>query len=221
MREVLVDPERRRHVFLESHLAESGHHLGQKKTVHRIQRGYYWLGIVKDVIEWIKLCETCQSAEHQKNLSRKWKPLKVEHPWQALGMELHGPFPQTSRENSYVLTVTDCFTMWIEAVPLPRNDAVSVAKALTAIFYRSCILHKQNINLFQVLANISAAGKERRKSVPRPLGPPPARFKVQDEMFGSESDQPLKKFKHNHIMSFKFETVLSPEEMIPAVEKTS
>ena len=30
-----------------------GQHLGQKKTVHRIQSKYYWLGIVKDVVDWV------------------------------------------------------------------------------------------------------------------------------------------------------------------------
>lgn len=52
-REVVVDPERRRQIFLESHFTELGNHLGQKKTVHRIQSRYYWLGIVKDVVDWV------------------------------------------------------------------------------------------------------------------------------------------------------------------------
>lgn len=54
-REVVVDPERRRQVFLESHFTEIGNHLGQKKTVHRIQSRYYWLGIVKDVVDWVSV----------------------------------------------------------------------------------------------------------------------------------------------------------------------
>lgn len=53
-----MDPERRRQVFLESHFTEIGNHLGQKKTVHRIQSRYYWLGIVKDVVDWV-------SGEHR------------------------------------------------------------------------------------------------------------------------------------------------------------
>lgn len=135
-REVIVDPERRRQVFLESHFTEIGNHLGQKKTVHRIQSRYYWLGIVKDVVDWIKMCETCQNAEHNKNISRKTRPVKVESPWEVLGLAVHGPFPETSQNNTHVLIVTDYFTKWIEAVPLQKKDALSVAKALATIFYR-------------------------------------------------------------------------------------
>uniref|UniRef100_A0A4X2JUY6 Gypsy retrotransposon integrase-like protein 1 n=1 Tax=Vombatus ursinus TaxID=29139 RepID=A0A4X2JUY6_VOMUR len=135
-REVVVDPERRHQVFLESHFTEVGHHLGQKKTVHRIQSRYYWLGIVKDVVDWIRMCQTCQNAEHAKNVVRKARPVKAEAPWEILGMEIQGPFPETARANTHVLIVTDYFTKWIEAVPLRKKDALSVAKALASLFYR-------------------------------------------------------------------------------------
>ncbi|XP_072908082.1 gypsy retrotransposon integrase-like protein 1 isoform X1 [Hemitrygon akajei] len=135
-REVVVDRERRRQIFLECHFSDVGCHLGQKKTVHRIQTRYYWLGIVKDVVDWIKMCDTCQHAEHYKNVSRKFQPLKVTRPWEILGLELTGPFPETVRGNTYILIVTDYFTKWVEAIPIQNRDALSVAGGLAATFYR-------------------------------------------------------------------------------------
>lgn len=52
-REVVIESERKRQIFLECHFSDIGHHLGQKKTVHRIQSKYYWLGIIKDVVDWV------------------------------------------------------------------------------------------------------------------------------------------------------------------------
>ena len=52
-REVVIDAQRKQQIFLECHFNDIGHHLGQKKTVHRIQTKYYWLGIVKDVVDWV------------------------------------------------------------------------------------------------------------------------------------------------------------------------
>uniref|UniRef100_A0A8D2LKE3 Gypsy retrotransposon integrase-like protein 1 n=1 Tax=Varanus komodoensis TaxID=61221 RepID=A0A8D2LKE3_VARKO len=135
-REVVVDPERRRQVFLECHFTETGNHLGQKKTVHQIQSRYYWLGIVKDVVDWIKMCETCQNVEHSKSLSKKTRPIKVESPWEILGLDVYGPFPETARGNMHVLTVTDHYTKWVEAIPLQKRDPSSVAKGLASLFYR-------------------------------------------------------------------------------------
>ncbi|KAK9391717.1 gypsy retrotransposon integrase-like 1-like [Crotalus adamanteus] len=135
-REVVVDLQRRRQVFLESHFTELGNHLGQKKTVHRIQSRYYWLGIVKDVVDWIKLCETCQNAEHSKNLTKKIRPVKVELPWEVVGLDIYGPFPESRQGHSHILAVTDYYTKWVEALPLLKRDAFSVAKGLASLYYR-------------------------------------------------------------------------------------
>ncbi|CAM4662393.1 unnamed protein product [Caretta caretta] len=349
-REVIVDPERRRQVFLESHFTEIGNHLGQKKTVHRIQSRYYWLGIVKDVVDWIKMCETCQNAEHNKNMSRKVRPVKVESPWEVLGLDIHGPFPETSRDNTHILTVTDYFTKWIEAVPVQKKDAFSVAKALAAIFYRfgaskniyssqswdfcdevsRCLCERWNISqtltpadpahcpgldnctnellkssirnvvnekpsewddyldpiLFDfrtsvssvtkytpfflmfnryvclssevefvkdskeqgaapgkvdglppftaavqeqqnavkeiVIANMAAAYKREQKSVKRKTRSLPSlAFKVEEGVFGGNTNASLKKLKKSQFMAFQIETVLTPEQSISGVKKTS
>lgn len=53
-REVVIEAERKRQIFLDCHFNDIGHHLGQKKTVHRIQRSYYWLGIIRDVVDWVR-----------------------------------------------------------------------------------------------------------------------------------------------------------------------
>lgn len=59
-REVVIEAERKRQIFLDCHFNDIGHHLGQKKTVHRIQRKYYWLGIIRDVVDWVRLCSLDQ-----------------------------------------------------------------------------------------------------------------------------------------------------------------
>ncbi|NXO05451.1 GIN1 protein, partial [Rhinopomastus cyanomelas] len=82
------------------------------------------------------MCETCQSTEHSKSVARKARPVKVESPWEVLGLDIQGPFPETSQGNTHVLLVTDYFTKWVEAAPLQKKDPLAVAKALAALFYR-------------------------------------------------------------------------------------
>ncbi|KAJ8400066.1 hypothetical protein AAFF_G00401050 [Aldrovandia affinis] len=135
-REVVIDAERKRKVFLDCHFSDIGHHLGQKKTVNRIQSKYYWLGIVKDVVDWIKLCETCQHTERNKNMSRVVRPLKVEAPWELLGIDVFGPFPETSRGNAYVVILTDYMSKWVEAFPIQKRDSLSVARCISSTIHR-------------------------------------------------------------------------------------
>lgn len=38
----------------------------------------------------IKMCETCQNTEHNKSASKKTRPIKVESPWEVLGLDVYG-----------------------------------------------------------------------------------------------------------------------------------
>ncbi|XP_062399135.1 gypsy retrotransposon integrase-like protein 1 [Sardina pilchardus] len=136
-REVVIESERKRQIFLECHFNDIGHHLGQKKTVHRIQSKYYWLGIVKDVVDWIKVCETCQHTERNKNMARIIRPIKVDGPWEVIAVEILGPFPGTvPAGNMHVVVITDYFTKWVEGFPVQRKDSLSVARCISTSIYR-------------------------------------------------------------------------------------
>ncbi|XP_006797595.1 uncharacterized protein zgc:113436 [Neolamprologus brichardi] len=135
-REVVIESERKRQIFLDCHFSDIGHHLGQKKTVHRIQSKYYWLGIIKDVVDWIKVCETCQHTERNKNQSRTIRPIKVDAPWEIVGIDTIGALPETQRGNKNVTVVIDYFTKWPEAFPVQKTDVASVARCISKCIYR-------------------------------------------------------------------------------------
>jgi hypothetical protein len=43
-------------------------------------------------------------------------------------MDLLGPLPESRRGNKYLLVVSDYFTRWVEAYPLPNSEAIAVAQ---------------------------------------------------------------------------------------------
>ncbi|XP_033827923.2 gypsy retrotransposon integrase-like protein 1 [Periophthalmus magnuspinnatus] len=135
-REVVIDPERKRQIFLECHFNDVGGHLGQKKTVHRIQSRYYWLGIIRDVVDWIKVCETCRGAERSKSQSRAVRAPRMATPWDCVSALILGPFPLSPGGNSHVLVVLDHFSKWPEAFPLQTPDPECVARGLSSCVYR-------------------------------------------------------------------------------------
>ena len=47
-----------------------------------------------------------------------------------MAIDLVGPFPETARRNNWVLVLTDHFTRWQNAIPLPDATAPTVATAL-------------------------------------------------------------------------------------------
>ncbi|XP_066513752.1 gypsy retrotransposon integrase-like protein 1 isoform X2 [Hoplias malabaricus] len=157
-REVVIEAERKRQIFLDCHFNEIGHHLGQKKTVHRIQSKYYWLGIIKDVVDWIKLCETCQHAERSKIMARTVRPIKVDGPWEIVAVESIGPFPSSSPGgNTHIVIIMDYFSKWVEAFPVQKNNSLCVARCISSSIYRygpaKAIFCSQNADFCEEVTN--------------------------------------------------------------------
>ena len=51
------------------------------------------------------------------------------------GSKLVGPMPVTARGNKYIITLTDYFTKWAEAAPLPDKTALGVAKFMYSVSF--------------------------------------------------------------------------------------
>ena len=58
-------------------------------------------------------------------------PIAVKSPWHQLGIDFVGPLTPPAEDGSrYILTLSDYFTKWVEAVPTPDKPANGVAAAL-------------------------------------------------------------------------------------------
>ena len=57
-------------------------------------------------------------------------PSKVGFPGERLAMDVVGPFPKSDQGNKYVLIISDYFTRWTEAYPIPNQEAVTIAETL-------------------------------------------------------------------------------------------
>ncbi len=57
--------------------------------------------------------------------------MPIHYPWYHVGMDFIGPIhPISKHGNRYVLTLSDYFTKWVEAIPLPSKCASGVARSL-------------------------------------------------------------------------------------------
>jgi hypothetical protein len=121
---------------------ERAHHTVAHKavdaTVAKLHKTVYFSGMYCWVNETLQRCETCQV---KKGSIPKQRGLLVNHvtgyPFQKISKDFVGPLPRLKNGNQYMLTVSDCFTRWLEAFPCCRANAqVVVNKLVTEIFPR-------------------------------------------------------------------------------------
>ena len=122
----------------ESHEGQFGGHVGAKKMVLALRSRFAWRGMGSDAQAHVRNCAVCESrsagflgrAPIQENY-------QASYPFQKVSIDFLTGLPLTDRGNSVMLTAVDCFTRWVELVPLPTRSAKEVALALRdRIFFR-------------------------------------------------------------------------------------
>jgi transposase InsO family protein len=109
-----------------------GGHFSTDKMLSKIRCRYWWPQMRTSVQLHVQACVPCQ----QYNYDRQKKPGHLRPipptaiPFHIIGMDFCGPFVESPRNNKYVLVITDLFTHYVTAVPLPASTAEVTAFTL-------------------------------------------------------------------------------------------
>eukprot|EP00253_Pinus_taeda_P003308 PITA_03308 len=115
----LVEEEAKQ-VMEDFHKGDCGGHLFWKTTTNKILRvGYYWPTLFADVYKIVVSYHKCQIFQGKRKLQPlPLKPIEVSAPFQQWGLDFIGEIhPSSSAQHKWILTATDYFTKWIEAIP--------------------------------------------------------------------------------------------------------
>ena len=126
---VVVPVSLRKVLLREWHDSVQGGHLGSNKTWNRAKRsGFFWNSMRQSVREHVRECLIC--ARNKTRGTAKNHPMlpqKTGHKFEMIGLDLVGPLPVTERRNKYMLVITDYWTRWCEAIPIPNKESATVA----------------------------------------------------------------------------------------------
>ena len=105
-------------------------HPGQKGTLQKVERAYYWQTMAKDVAKFVSECHTCQSIKVKKTIQPpiKKRPV-IDERFQSLQVDVVGPLP-VSEGMRYLFTIWDTRTRWLEAIPMADASAITCAMAM-------------------------------------------------------------------------------------------
>jgi len=119
----------------EVHDSPTGGHLGQRKTLARLQSLCFWPGMSRDVDDYVRGCVRCaQVKPSQQSPAGLLHPLPIpSRPWETISIDFIGPLPRTSDYKDMILVVGDKFSKMAHFIPTTQNaTSKETAKLLIA-----------------------------------------------------------------------------------------
>ena len=125
-----IDPQLKLEILKENHDSVLGGHRGMNKTYEAIKNRYKWPNMKQEVEEYVKRCAKCQMNKQLRPKSKA--PMEItstaDHPFERCALDVVGPLTETDSGNKYILTFQDDLSKFLIAMPIPQQDAETVAR---------------------------------------------------------------------------------------------
>ncbi len=94
-------------------------HLGVNKTLHNMQRSFWWQGMFSDINGYIRTCVSCQRSKRSPvKPSGLLQPLHIPHgPWDSVSTDFVTGLPKTKAGYDAILVFVDRLTKYVHIVP--------------------------------------------------------------------------------------------------------
>jgi hypothetical protein len=115
-----------------------GHHFWRTTAYKILRAGYLWPSLFYDVCSKVKARVKCKKFVGKQQLKYlPLKPVMVSGPFQQWGLDFIGEIhPALSGQHRWILTATDYFTKWIEAIPTRSTSHKVIISFLENIMSR-------------------------------------------------------------------------------------
>ena len=119
-------PELKRSILHELHDANYAGHVGSHRTIHSVQRMYWWPGMHTTIREYVRGCKVCLQDKHiQKQPAGKLIPLPVpEASWDCVTADRITNLPKTKQGFTAILVVVDRLTKMTHFMPC-KNESTA------------------------------------------------------------------------------------------------
>ena len=131
----VVVPEGCRRRLIQVAHEETAAHLGARKTGDALLNYFFWMGLKRDVAEYVKKCHVCQVSRSQRPVRAPLQPIPViGEPFEKVVVDVVGPLPRTSGGNEYLLTLMCTATRYADAIPISSCKARKIVPKIVDLF---------------------------------------------------------------------------------------
>ena len=120
----------RQRLMEEHHRGPCGSHFGGKKLFQTMSRQWWWEGMHKDIMHFVRNCPECTIVSMgRKTVHPPLHPIPVQRPFQILGVDIMD-LPLTKQGNRHILVFQDHFSKWPMVYAIPDQKAHRIAQIL-------------------------------------------------------------------------------------------
>lgn len=127
---IVVPKDRRRLLLRSYHDDETSGHIGSYKVYWKLHQRYTWPKMQADVVKYVRSCWVC--AEHKPEQKAPAGLMgnrpKITKPWQMISIDFVGPLPRSTRQNKYILVVTDYFSKYVVLFSLRSATSAALCR---------------------------------------------------------------------------------------------
>lgn len=113
-------------LLIKNHHEGKTNHRGISETLEYLKRNYFWIGMKKEITNYINCCDICQRAKYCRK--KPYSPLMLTEtaskPFQNVHIDV---FYYNSK---MYLTLVDAFSKYAQAIEIPGKNAINIANAL-------------------------------------------------------------------------------------------
>ncbi|KZS03957.1 Uncharacterized protein APZ42_033194 [Daphnia magna] len=100
-----------------------------KRTLHQICSRFFWPKMNLNIDRYVQSCVSCQGRKGVPDKPPGFlQCIKVDSPFEKIGMDLRGPFPLSLQGNKMIIVAVDYLTKWVELKAISTGKADDVAE---------------------------------------------------------------------------------------------
>ena len=124
-----IPDEHRKAILFLCHDHRLAAHVGVTKMKARMSGKYWWQGMNDYIEKWVEVCQCARAKKTRETRRGRTKAFSFYSLYEAVHMDIVGPFPTSKSGNRYWLTLIDRFSRDTCLIPIKRQTADAVAEA--------------------------------------------------------------------------------------------